>query len=105
MAKLIKLEEAAQFLGITPEKLTEMRSRNEIFGYRDGPTWKFKLEELERVARELGLEVAGEIKKQLDSGDYSIEKDFAAPIQNNRLDPSSIEILSLPLVESGIMSF
>jgi hypothetical protein len=53
MAKLIKLEEAAQFLGISPEKLTEMRSRNEVFGYRDGSTWKFKMEELERIKREM----------------------------------------------------
>ena len=42
MAKLIKLEEAAELLGISAEQLTEMRSRNEVFGYRDGATWKFK---------------------------------------------------------------
>ncbi len=55
MAKLIELNEAAKMLGITPDALTEMRSRNEIFGYRDGATWKFKQDEIERVAREKGL--------------------------------------------------
>ncbi len=59
MANLIKLEEAARLLGISPEKLTELRSRNEIFGYRDGANWKFKLEELERVARDQGLGFGG----------------------------------------------
>ena len=58
MAKLIELKEAAQRLGITPEELTEMRSRNEIFGYRDGTNWKFKQEEIERVANEMGLDAA-----------------------------------------------
>lgn len=55
MAKLIELNEAAKMLGITPDALTEMRSRNEIFGYRDGASWKFKQDEIERVAREKGL--------------------------------------------------
>ena len=55
MAKLIELKEAAERLGITPDELTEMRSRNEIFGYRDGTSWKFKPEEIERVANEMGL--------------------------------------------------
>ena len=50
MAKLIELEEAAQLLGMTADELTDMRSRNEIFGIRDGSGWKFKEQELERVA-------------------------------------------------------
>ena len=33
--------------------LVEMRSRGDIFGYRDGASWKFKPEEIERVASEL----------------------------------------------------
>ncbi len=57
MAKLIPLEEAASMLGVTPEKLTEMRSRGDIFGYRDGATWKFKQQEIDRVAGQLGVEV------------------------------------------------
>jgi hypothetical protein len=67
MAKLIELQEAASMLGISPEELTEMRSRNEIFGYRDGASWKFKMAEIERVAEEKGL--------TLGSGDASDESD------------------------------
>ncbi len=55
MAKLIELEEAAKMLGMSPEELTEMRSRNEIYGYRDGASWKFKMAEIERVAAEKGV--------------------------------------------------
>jgi len=55
MSRLIPMEEAARMLGISVERLTELRSNNEIFGYRDGSTWKFKMTELDRVAEELGI--------------------------------------------------
>lgn len=47
------LEDAALKLGVSTDELVEMRSRGEIFGYRDGTSWKFKPEEIERVAAEL----------------------------------------------------
>ena len=58
MAKLIELKEAAEKLGITPEALTEMVDQKKIFGYRDGSSWKFKPTELERVAGDLGTNLA-----------------------------------------------
>ena len=54
MANLIPLEQAAKMLGVSVEKLTEMRSSQQISAYKDGATWKFKMQELERVADELG---------------------------------------------------
>lgn len=53
MANFVPLEEAAKKLGVSTDELVEMRSRGEIFGYRDGGSWKFKPEEIERVASEL----------------------------------------------------
>lgn len=50
--KFVDLKEAAKILGMTADDLVEMRSRGEIFGYRDGASWKFKIEEVERVASE-----------------------------------------------------
>ena len=58
MSKLIPMEEAAKVLGLSVEKLNELRSNNEVFGYRDGSTWKFKMSELERVADDLGLSIS-----------------------------------------------
>lgn len=49
------MDEAASMLGMTVEQLTELRSNNEIFGYKDGANWKFKQTELERVAGELNI--------------------------------------------------
>ncbi len=52
-SNFVTLEEAAKRLGVSADELVEMRSRGDIFGYRDGASWKFKPEEIERVAGEL----------------------------------------------------
>ncbi|MFK7765818.1 MAG: helix-turn-helix domain-containing protein [Mariniblastus sp.] len=57
MSKLIPMDDAANILGMTVDQLTELRSNNEIFGYRDGSNWKFKMSELERVASELDIKL------------------------------------------------
>lgn len=67
MANYVSLDEAAKILGISTDELIEMRSRGEIFGYRDGPSWKFKQEEIERVQGELGGDALDE-----DAGGSSI---------------------------------
>ncbi|MCE9547772.1 MAG: helix-turn-helix domain-containing protein, partial [Planctomycetia bacterium] len=51
--KFFDIDEAAAMLGITPAALNDMRTRNEIRGFRDGTTWKFRSEELEKVSAEL----------------------------------------------------
>src|SRR6185503_17056977 len=52
--KFVDLKEAAKMIGVTAEELVEMRSKGDIFGYRDGASWKFKMEEVERVMAERG---------------------------------------------------
>ena len=54
MSNFVPLDEAAKKLGVSTDELIEMRSRGDIFGYRDGGSWKFKPQEIERVAAELG---------------------------------------------------
>ncbi len=55
---LITLEEAAKLLGISEEVLKDLRNRNEINGYRDGSTWKFKSADVERLAEERAFAAA-----------------------------------------------
>lgn len=50
MARYLDLQEAAKQLGITPDQLVELRSNGDIRGYRDGASWKFKMEDLEAAA-------------------------------------------------------
>jgi excisionase family DNA binding protein len=67
MATYVSLDEAAKLLNITPESLVELRSRGEIFGFRDGSSWKFKADEIERVLQERSGDVLDE-----DAGGSSI---------------------------------
>ena len=53
MSNYVPLDEAARKLGINPDQLVEMLSRGDIFGYRDGASWKFKPEEIERALQEM----------------------------------------------------
>ncbi|HWA99040.1 MAG TPA: helix-turn-helix domain-containing protein, partial [Pirellulales bacterium] len=48
-SKLVPLNEAAAHVGVTPEELSEMRQRGEVYGYRDGASWKFKLDDLDSL--------------------------------------------------------
>lgn len=50
--KLVPLDEAAKQLGLSPDELNEMRQNGEIYGYRDGASWKFKPEDIEKLAEE-----------------------------------------------------
>ncbi|MCY2975404.1 MAG: helix-turn-helix domain-containing protein [Planctomycetota bacterium] len=67
MATYVSLDEAAKLLNMTPETLVELRSRGEIFGFRDGSSWKFKADEIERVLQERSGDVLDE-----DAGGSSI---------------------------------
>lgn len=102
MSKLIPMEEAAQMLGLSVDRLAEMRSNNEIFGYRDGTTWKFKLSEIERVADEFGITL-GTGKRSEDGLEDDFElsdasgfemtdsvKDLLTDLEDSRSDLSGI---------------
>ncbi len=49
--KYLSLEEAAQLLGLETEDLIRMRERQEIRGFADRGTWKFKIDDVENLAR------------------------------------------------------
>ena len=51
--KFIELKAAANQLGITTEQLQELREAGKVHGYKDGASWKFKPEEISRLASEL----------------------------------------------------
>jgi hypothetical protein len=49
---LVDQEEAARILGVGLEEINALRDRKELFPYRDGQTWKYKLDDLERLKQE-----------------------------------------------------
>src|SRR5438132_414768 len=71
--KFVDLSEAARMIGVAAEDLVEMRSKGNIFGYRDGASWKFKVDEVERVIRERGVEAREGESGILNAGDDEFE--------------------------------
>lgn len=50
--RLITVEEAAKLLGMSPNDVSEMRQRQEIFGFRDGTNWKYKEDDVLRIVQD-----------------------------------------------------
>jgi excisionase family DNA binding protein len=51
--KFVPLEDAADQLGISKERLNELREAGKVRAYRDGASWKFRGEDLTALAKEL----------------------------------------------------
>lgn len=89
-SKLIELNEAAKLLGVTPEQLQEMRQRGDIHGYRDGASWKFKQDEIDRVIAERaeGGDTPGSL---MDTFDHLVPD--AGPDDDSSSEMDSVSIL------------
>lgn len=59
MADYLSLEDAAKKLGIPTDKLVELRSQGQVRGFRDGASWKFPENEIERLQDDLADLVGG----------------------------------------------
>ena len=70
--KFLSLDEAADALGISKDRLNELREAGHVHAYRDGGSWKFKSEEVDRFKEELKSGVGGE---DLDSFEELVEDD------------------------------
>jgi len=53
MAAYLSLEDAAKKLGVSPDRLIDLRSQGQIRGFRDGTSWKFPESEIDRMKDEL----------------------------------------------------
>ena len=81
--KYYDTETAAEKLGVGPGDVSRMRESQELHGYRDGADWKFKVEDIDRLAQQRQAkeppaapgdleEVAREVDA-VDSADSDIE--------------------------------
>jgi hypothetical protein len=68
-------------LGMSADKLNDMRLKGEIFGTRDGAAWKFRLDEIQRFADERNISL-GAVDMAEDSefrlSDESLELSFGS---------------------------
>lgn len=50
--KYLNTSQAAEKLGVSEADITNMRESRQLHGYRDGADWKFKVEDIEKMASE-----------------------------------------------------
>jgi excisionase family DNA binding protein len=53
MAKFLQLQEAATQLGISEDRLNELRENQDIRAFRDGSGWKFREEDIQELAKNM----------------------------------------------------
>ncbi|HEY4313519.1 MAG TPA: helix-turn-helix domain-containing protein [Pirellulales bacterium] len=104
MSKFVTLAEAAQQLGVSEEEVNELRLRGDLYGYRDGTSWKFKPEDIDRVAeKRSGGAVSSDLSGEFIMGDSQEISD--APIDlvidPDDIDDSSDEVVLLSEFELG----
>ncbi|MEX0613854.1 MAG: helix-turn-helix domain-containing protein [Pirellulales bacterium] len=67
--RFTSLEDAAKQLGISKDRLTHLREADKVRGYRDGTSWKFRAEDIER------LEADGIPQIEAPPSDFSLDLD------------------------------
>ena len=50
--KFVSFEEAIERLGVSADRLNEMRESGQLRAYRDGASWKFRRDEIDKYATE-----------------------------------------------------
>lgn len=81
--KFVKLEEAAEALGLTTDRLNELRENGKLRAYRDGSSWKFRRDEIEEVASQGVESLFEESGISLDSLDFDIPAPIDEPIEGD----------------------
>ena len=95
-AKYIELKQAAEQLGVSEDKLNDMRLRGDILAVRDGSSWKFKEDELHRVADDLGVTLGGA------DDEAGGESDLALDVEGDEFATAPTEIGSSEDFAAGL---
>jgi excisionase family DNA binding protein len=93
--KFLSLEEAARRLGISLDEINRLVDRKELFPMRDGATIKFKVDDIERVAADLGVGAAA------DGDDLALDLDLSAPGLGGSLAGSAAGGVDLALSDAA----
>ena len=107
--KFVNLADAAVQLGISPEQLNDLRQQQLVYGYRDGKSWKFKPEDVDRLRESLAsgtIRIGGDGPDELplaaDSGELS-DSSFELSVDEPPLDvgDSGDDVVLLSELELG----
>lgn len=80
--KFLSLEETARHLGVTVDEINRLVDRKQLFPIRDGAAVKFRLDDVDRVAADLGDDASG-------SGSLALDLDLDLPAASPASGPAS----------------
>lgn len=101
--KFVKFEEAVEKLGISADQLNELREQGQLRAYRDGPSWKFRADEIDQMVEhgvpepappsDIGLvppeEMVAAESLELETGDADDELALELDDEDTELSKSS----------------
>ncbi|HMO86449.1 MAG TPA: helix-turn-helix domain-containing protein, partial [Lacipirellulaceae bacterium] len=90
--KFVKFEEALEKLGISADRLNQLREDGELRVYRDGSSWKFRSDEIDRMAEDGVPEPAPPSDVGLIDRDEMVE---ASPLENLGLTEDEFSLADL----------
>lgn len=100
MANYLSLEEAAAKLGISADRLVDLRSNGQVRGFRDGASWKFPEDAIERLAEDLAADET--LIPGSGSGVGTVKSDSDFMMESEGDDLLEIDSAELQLNESAI---
>lgn len=86
MASFYTLEEAARVLGMSPEELKSKAQHREIRAFLDGGSWRFRVVDIDELARRRGLGSDAELRLS------DLEVPAASPEDSDNLDLSEFHL-------------
>ncbi len=92
--KFTNQDEAAELLGVSKEKLTKLRESGALRAYRDGSSWKFRTDELEK------MEAEGVPSGEDEGSDLSLDLGSES---DDSLEPAAKSAFELELDEEILM--
>jgi len=75
MEKLLTAKELSQFLKLSESTIYKLASNGKIPGFKIGDSWRFDLEEIQKLIQQSKKKV----KKQIDTAEEKKEKRLAKP--------------------------
>lgn len=102
--KFISLDDAATKLGLPKERLNELREAGDLRAYRDGASWKFRTEEIDKLEAE-GVPAADQDDLTLNLGDdldLDLDMGSAAPIDPPTPDAAETDLADLDDIGLGV---
>ncbi len=102
--KFVKMEDAVERLGVSTDRLNELREHGVLRAYRDGASWKFRADEVERMVEEgvpelpppsdIGLGEDSSAMLEADDTVTADASDFVLDTSDEPSDPSDSILLS-----------